>query len=47
MIYSLLAACKKHKVNPNDWLLDVLFKLNDINYDGKFFELLPLRWKIS
>ncbi|PWJ58047.1 transposase IS66 family protein [Dyadobacter jejuensis] len=47
MIYSLFATCKKHNVNPNDWLLDVLRKLNDINYDGKFSDLLPHRWKTS
>ncbi|WP_109674755.1 transposase domain-containing protein [Dyadobacter jejuensis] len=43
MIYSLCATCKKHKLNPNDWLLDLLRKLNDINYDGKFSDLLPHR----
>lgn len=45
MVYSLFATCKKHKVNPQDWLTDVLNKLNDISYDGKFSDLLPHRWK--
>ncbi len=45
MVYSLFATCKKHDVNPQDWLTDVLLKLNDINYDGKFSDLLPHRWK--
>lgn len=45
MIYSLFATCRNHSVNPNEWLLDVLRKLNDINYDGKFSDLLPHRWK--
>ena len=45
MIYSLFATCKKHEVNPHDWLLDVLRKLNNPTYDGKFSDLLPHRWK--
>jgi transposase len=45
MVYSLFATCKKHGVNPQEWLSDVLHKLNDINYDGKFSDLLPHRWK--
>jgi transposase len=45
MIYSLFATCKKHEVNPHEWLLDVLRKLNDPNYEGKFSDLLPHRWK--
>jgi transposase len=47
MIYSLFATCKKHGVNPHDWLLDVLRKLNDPNYEGRFSDLLPHRWKIN
>lgn len=45
MIYSLFATCKKHRVNPHQWLLDVLRKMNDHNYEGKFSDLLPHRWK--
>lgn len=45
MIYSLFATCKKHGVNPHDWLLDVLRKMNDKAYEGKFSDLLPHRWK--
>lgn len=45
LIYSLFATCKKHKVNPHEWLLDTLRKLNDLNYQGKFSDLLPNRWK--
>ncbi|WPP53709.1 transposase domain-containing protein [Catalinimonas niigatensis] len=45
MIYSLFATCKKHEVNPQHWLLDVLRKLNDPDYEGKFSDLLPHRWK--
>lgn len=47
MIYSLFATCKKHDVNPNEWLLDTLRKLNDPTYEGKFSDLLPNRWKNS
>lgn len=45
MIYSLFATCKKHEVNPQEWLLDVLRKMNAPNYEGKFSDLLPHRWK--
>jgi transposase len=45
MIYSLFATCKKHEVNPQEWLLDVLRKMNDPNYEGKFSDLLPHRWR--
>lgn len=45
MVYSLFATCKKHQVNPGQWLIDVLRKLNDPDYDGKFSDLLPHRWK--
>jgi transposase len=45
MIYSLFATCKKHEINPQTWLLDVLRKLNDPDYEGKFSDLLPHRWK--
>ncbi|WP_158861112.1 transposase domain-containing protein [Lunatibacter salilacus] len=45
MIYSLFATCKKHGVNPHDWLLDLLRKMNDRAYKGKFSDLLPHRWK--
>ncbi|GGH20070.1 hypothetical protein GCM10007423_00230 [Dyadobacter endophyticus] len=45
MIYSLFATCKKHDVNPQDWLLDILRKMNDLNHEGKFSDLLPNRWK--
>ncbi|WP_209332964.1 IS66 family transposase [Lunatimonas salinarum] len=47
MVYSLFATCKKHGVNPHDWLLDVLRKMNDPAYEGKFSDLLPHRWKIG
>lgn len=33
MIYSLFATCKKHEVNPQEWLLDTLRKLNDPGYE--------------
>lgn len=45
MVYSLFATCNKHEVNPQQWLIDVLQKLNDPHYEGKFSDLLPHRWK--
>lgn len=47
MIYSLFATCQKHQVNPHEWLTDVLRKINDPDYDGKFSDLLPHQWKIN
>jgi transposase len=47
MVYSLFATCTKHDINPQHWLLDVLRKLNDPDYEGKFSDLLPHRWKKS
>jgi hypothetical protein len=35
----------KHEVNLQVWLMDVLQKLNDPHYEGKFSDLLPHRWK--
>jgi hypothetical protein len=45
IIYSLLGSCQLNGVNPQEWLEDVLYKLNNSNYEGKFSDLLPNRWK--
>ena len=45
MVYSLFATCKKNNVNEQEWLTDVLRKMNDPEYEGKFSDLLPHRWK--
>lgn len=47
IIYSLFATCKKHKVNPQRWLSDVLSKINDPDYEGKYSDLMPHRWKLN
>jgi transposase len=47
ILYSLFATCKKHQINPEKWLTDILQKINDITYEGKFSDLLPHRWKKS
>lgn len=47
IIYSLFATCKKHQVNPQAWLTDVLAKINDPDYEGKYSDLMPHRWKLS
>jgi hypothetical protein len=44
MVYSLFATCKKHKVNPQDWLTDVLTKIQD-HPINKIDDLLPPNWK--
>lgn len=44
MIYSLLATCRLHNINPYTWLKDVLVRMPD--YDVKnLAELLPQNWK--
>ena len=44
MIYSLLGTCKMHKLNPWEWLKDVLTRLPD-HPINKIKELLPHNWK--
>ncbi len=44
MIYSLLATCRLHNINPYTWLKDVLVRMPD--HDVKnLAELLPQNWK--
>jgi transposase len=43
VVYSLLATCKKHGVEPLAWLTDVLGRLPDYKLN-KVAELLPHRW---
>lgn len=44
MMYSLLATCRMHNINPYEWLKDVLVRMPD--YDVKnLAELLPQNWK--
>ena len=44
MIYSLLATCRLHKINPYEWLKDVLIRMPDHDVK-KLPELLPQNWK--
>jgi len=44
MMYSLLATCRMHNINPYEWLKGVLVRMPD--YDVKnLAELLPQNWK--
>ena len=44
MIYSLLATCRLHNINPYEWLKDVLVRMP--SHDVKnLAELLPQNWK--
>ncbi len=45
MLYSFLGSCQRNNLNPHEWLSDVLTKLNSSDYEGKFSDLLPNRWK--
>ena len=44
VIYSLVATCKKHEVNPEEWLSDVLARI-PTHPMKQVHELLPHRWK--
>lgn len=46
VIYSLLATCKKHEVNPHEWLSDVLKRIPTHPYK-QIDELLPHLWHNS
>ena len=45
VIYSLLATCKKHDVNPYDWLTDVLSRI-PTHPAKRVTELLPHHWQM-
>ncbi len=45
MLYSFLGSCQCNNLNPHAWLSDVLIKLNDSEYEGRFSDLLPNRWR--
>jgi hypothetical protein len=44
VIYSLVATCKKHEVNPYEWMSDVLRRI-PTHPHKRVHELLPHRWK--
>jgi len=46
VLYSLIATCEKHKVNPMDYLADVLIRIQD-HPKSQVAELLPDRWKVT
>ena len=46
VIYSLLATCKKHDINPYEWLADVLGRI-PTHPVKRVHELLPHRWEKS
>ena len=43
MLYSLLGTCKMHKVNPFDWLCDILCRI-PAHHANRLTELLPNNW---
>ena len=44
ILYSLIATCERHDVNPEAYLADVLIRIQDYPND-RVAELLPHRWK--
>jgi len=44
VLYSLIATCERHDINPEVYLADVLIRINDHPKD-RIAELLPHRWK--
>jgi len=45
ILYSLVATCERHEINPEAYLTDVLLRIQDQPKD-QVAELLPDRWKI-
>lgn len=45
MIFSLFATCRKHGVDTQKWLTDVFYKINDPEFEGRYSDLMPHRWK--
>ena len=46
VLYSLIATCEKHGVNPVEYLTDVLIRIQDQPM-SRIAELLPDRWKVT
>jgi hypothetical protein len=46
IIYSLMGTCIANQVNPQEWLTDVLNRIQDHNIQ-KLDELLPHNWKLN
>jgi transposase len=46
IIYTLMGSCKINNVNPQEWLTDVLSRIQDHN-SQKLDELLPNKWKLN
>jgi len=44
MMYSFFGTCKLHNINPQEWLADVLVRINDTKL-SQLHELLPQNWK--
>ena len=44
VLYSLLGTCRLNKVNPWEWLSDVLVRVN-VASDDTAVSLLPMNWK--
>jgi transposase len=44
MVYSFMACCKMNNINPQEWLQDVLFRIQD-HPINKIEDLLPHLWK--
>ena len=43
-MYSLMATCKKHQVNEQEWLADVLARVQNIKHKN-LYQLLPNNWQ--
>jgi hypothetical protein len=46
MIYSFLICCKANNINPEEWLEDVLIRINSTK-KSELSDLLPNHWKKS
>ena len=47
ILYSIIASCRRHGVNPHDYLRDVLTRLPAMTNQNDLSTLLPSKWKPS
>src|SRR5690606_9260567 len=47
ILYSVIASCRRHGINPHDYLRDVLTRLPAMTNQNDLSTLLPSKWKPS
>jgi len=47
VLYSIIASCKQHSIDPFAYLSDVIPKIADARATGKIMNLLPVAWAVA